>query len=336
MRGFSVFTRPSRISGKPVYSSIARMSIPASASSRAVPPVETISTPSSASPRAKSTRPRLSETVRSARRIRTAPGWVTSGAVPSVVPIVLLDHDVSGVPGIDPHPSACNQPHRPRQQTVLDLVDVCPHGGDVTRIRDGIEGLLQDDRPAVDPLVDEVDRDPHQPHPVGERLVDRVHAREGRQQGGVDVDDPPGEALYERGAEQLHEAREDHEVDAPLRKPVAEGGIALLPAPVAPSLENARLDAGIRCSRESARIRVVRPDGDDLDPLTGLHRVDQRLEVRSLARDEDAHAEAHRGTVATRARSTGYGPPLVPRRSASISSSMRLTMSTRRISADVP
>ena len=43
---------------------------------RAVPPVETSSTPSSARPRAKSTIPRLSETDSSARRIRTAPGSV--------------------------------------------------------------------------------------------------------------------------------------------------------------------------------------------------------------------------------------------------------------------
>src|SRR3954469_24562013 len=64
------------ISGKPVKSSIARTSRPASLSAAAVPPVETISTPSSASPRAKSTIPRLSETDSRARWMRTAPGAV--------------------------------------------------------------------------------------------------------------------------------------------------------------------------------------------------------------------------------------------------------------------
>ena len=88
MRGFSVFTRPSRISGKPVYSSLARMSIPWSRSSRAVPPVETISTPSSARPRAKSTMPRLSDTESSALRTRTSWGCVVSAA-PAMCPSIV-------------------------------------------------------------------------------------------------------------------------------------------------------------------------------------------------------------------------------------------------------
>ena len=46
--------------------------------SRAVPPVDTISTPSFTSPRAKSTRPRLSDTLRSARLMRTSPGATVS------------------------------------------------------------------------------------------------------------------------------------------------------------------------------------------------------------------------------------------------------------------
>src|SRR4051812_23896462 len=68
------------ISGKPVKSSIARTPSPASWSSRAVPPVETSSTSSSARPRAKSTMPRLSDTDSSARRMRTAPAPVGSYA----------------------------------------------------------------------------------------------------------------------------------------------------------------------------------------------------------------------------------------------------------------
>src|SRR6185503_10514159 len=80
-RGCSVLTRPSIISGKPVKSSIARTSRPDWRSATAVPPVETSSTPSSASPRAKSTIPRLSETDSSARRTLTSPGSVVWGSV---------------------------------------------------------------------------------------------------------------------------------------------------------------------------------------------------------------------------------------------------------------
>src|SRR3954452_18608084 len=77
-RGCSVLTRPSMISGKPVKSSIERTSSPDERSETAVPPVDTSSMPSSASPRAKSTIPRLSETDSSARRTRTSPGAVSA------------------------------------------------------------------------------------------------------------------------------------------------------------------------------------------------------------------------------------------------------------------
>src|SRR4051812_14032527 len=181
MRGFSVLTRPSRISGKPVYSSIARMSMPWSRSSRAVPPVETISTPRSASPRAKSTRPRLSETVSSARRTCTSPGWETAALPPLVVAMgFLLEENAPSASGIEPHTSPRERADGLGQEAVLDLMDPFFNGGDVARIASELEGLLQDDRARVDALVDEVDRDPRDPHPVVERLLDRPDPREGR------------------------------------------------------------------------------------------------------------------------------------------------------------
>src|SRR5437764_166879 len=207
--------RPSMISGNPVYSSIGRVPIPASESSRAVPPVETISIPSSASPRAKSTSPRLSDTLRSARRTRTAPGWVTAAAWPSVVPTGCLLHDhPSWICRIDPHAARGNQPHRLGQKAVLDLVDASLHGGDVTRIRNGVEGFLQDDRAAVDTLVHEVHGDPHDLHPVVECLLDRVHSSKGRQERRTHVDDPPSESAHELRAEQLRVPRQPHRLRA--------------------------------------------------------------------------------------------------------------------------
>src|SRR4051812_44920096 len=191
MRGLSVFTRPSRISGKPVESSIARTVRPAPSSSRAVPPVDTISMPSSASPRAKSTSPRLSDTVSSARLICTPPGSVTSTALSSAVAIrTLLDYDLARRGGIDPHGAGREQPHHPRQQAVLDLVYLVLDSGDVPRIRINREGLLHDDRAGVDALVDEVHSHAHLLDSVVERLLDRAHAREGGEQRWVDVDDP--------------------------------------------------------------------------------------------------------------------------------------------------
>ena len=60
--GCSVFTRPSSISGKPVSSATSVTGRPASASSLAVPPVDSSFTPSACSARANSTMPVLSET----------------------------------------------------------------------------------------------------------------------------------------------------------------------------------------------------------------------------------------------------------------------------------
>src|SRR6185437_13399335 len=65
----NVFTRPSSISGKPVRSEMSLTLTPESRSSLAVPPVETSSTPITASLRAKSATPVLSVTLRIARWI---------------------------------------------------------------------------------------------------------------------------------------------------------------------------------------------------------------------------------------------------------------------------
>src|SRR5689334_12727002 len=71
MAGCSVLTRPPKISGKPVTSLTERTSMPAPASSAAVPPVEITSTPSVRSPRASVSIPVLSATLSSARMGRS-------------------------------------------------------------------------------------------------------------------------------------------------------------------------------------------------------------------------------------------------------------------------
>src|SRR5215212_2517358 len=156
--------------------------MPSRCSSLAVPPVETISTPSSASPRANSTSPRLSETVSSARRTRTSPGWLTSTGPWSVVAIAAsLDDHMARRVRVDAHVSGGDQADGTRQQPVLDLVDPFLDRADVTRIRKNVERFLQDDRARVDALVDEVDRHPHHLDSVVERLLNRADSRECRQ-----------------------------------------------------------------------------------------------------------------------------------------------------------
>src|SRR6266536_4921955 len=88
--GWSVLTRPPRISGKLVSSWRLLTATPFSRSSASVPPVEYTSTPRSTSPRVKSTTPVLSNTLISARISSSAPqsglgrhghvGWIVADA----------------------------------------------------------------------------------------------------------------------------------------------------------------------------------------------------------------------------------------------------------------
>src|SRR5262249_10169846 len=90
----SVFTRPPRISGKPVKSPTSVTAMPAARSAFAVPPVERSSKPFFTSPRPSSTTPLLSVTLRTASRLPF--GIVLPPAEPAVPP--LAGHgDVRGV-----------------------------------------------------------------------------------------------------------------------------------------------------------------------------------------------------------------------------------------------
>src|SRR3954469_14976809 len=175
---------------------MARTVSPASVSSWAVPPVETISIPSSARPPAKAAIPVLSETDRSARWIRTSPSCVTA-ADPSSGGTIASDDDAARVRGVERHRTASDQPDRLGEQLVLDRLQRRVDRVRVGRVRQ-LDRALEDDRPAVDPLVDEVDRHAEDLHAVGERLTDRADAGERRQQRRVDIDDalrePPQEA----------------------------------------------------------------------------------------------------------------------------------------------
>ena len=114
--------------------------MPSDPSSLAVPPVETISTPSSASPRAKSTIPRLSDTDSSARRTFTSPG--ATGSVPPLVSLAIFDPQQTGVSGVGTDPALGDQPDGTWQQPVLQLVDALLYLGDPARIGKKLEGLL--------------------------------------------------------------------------------------------------------------------------------------------------------------------------------------------------
>src|SRR4051794_15903943 len=224
--GLIVFTRPSSISGKPVKSSIARVSTPASFRCFAVPPVETISTPSSRRQRANSAMPVLSETVISARLTRTSARAVTSTS--ETVRTSLIDDHPTRIGGIHAHLPPGYETYSSWQQLVLYLVDKLLHNGDVPRIGK-VEGLLKDDRPAVDAFVDEMDRNSGNFDPVFQRLLDHVDPLEGRQQGRMDVDDLVRKATDEARPEDLHPAGEHHQLGPLPVDPIRQRGVAGLP-----------------------------------------------------------------------------------------------------------
>src|SRR5829696_1298317 len=165
-----------------------------------------ISTSSSARPEAKSTRPRLSDTLSSARRTRTSPGAVTS--VPRRSIDIVHQHH-SWVGGVATHVARGYQCHRAGQQPVLDLMYTLLDLGDGGRIRK-LQRLLKDDWPTVDSVVDEVHRRSGDLDPVRHRLLDGRDAGKGGEQRRVHVDDPAAEAPNERRAEELHETGEHH------------------------------------------------------------------------------------------------------------------------------
>src|SRR4051812_20752597 len=177
--GLIVLTRPSSISGKPVTSSMGRVSIPASARCLAVPPVETISTPSWRRQRAKSAMPVLSDTVISARWTRTSPGAAISTS--ETVRTSLIDDHPTWIRGLDPDLPPGYETYGLRQQFVLDLVHPLLDCGDVPRIRK-LERPLKDDRAAVDALVHEMHGNSGNLHAVLECLLDGVDPWERRQQ----------------------------------------------------------------------------------------------------------------------------------------------------------
>ena len=148
-----------------------------------MPPVETISIPSSARPRANST----SAGLVGHREQRT--GYLDlaggNGAQSRVRCSVRPLHDGlglyrsittrRGLAGSKLTAPRGEQPDRLGEQLVLDRVQALEHRVRIARVGQ-LDRALQDHRPGVDAPVDEVDGDAEHLDPVGERLLDRAAA----------------------------------------------------------------------------------------------------------------------------------------------------------------
>src|SRR6185295_2027492 len=166
-----------------------------------------------------------------------------------------------------------------REQAVLDGPDAR-----VERLRrvaalDG-HGLLEDDRPAVRSLIDEVDGYACFRHTRGESLADRVQPGEGGEERGVDVD--RRKTPEEGGRQKLHVAGADDDLDAFLLEPIGHGQIAFLARGELLQREDRGRHACAGPSLEGLDALLIRRDRRDGEPF-----VEQRLQVRSGSGDED-------------------------------------------------
>ena len=217
---------------------------------------------------------------------------------------LLVDHHAPGVAGVAAQAPRRHQRDGARQKLVLDRAQARADRGRIACVGQ-LDRALEHDRPGVHARVDEVHRHTEDLHPVLEGLLDRAHAREGRQQRGMDVEDPVGEARHEAGVEDRHVAGEHHELDPLLGQPVAHGGVARGARPELRAQEDPRRHARGPGALERARRGLIAGHGDDLD-LAAVDAVEQRLEVRALARGEDADSHGHRHAPPSAATSSAW------------------------------
>ena len=158
---------------------------------------------------------------------------------------------------------------------------------------------LGDDHGAgVDAFIDVVDGRGGLPDSRGEDVLDRVRAGEVRQRRRVRVHDPAGEAVDERLAQQVHVAGADHERHALRFEPAAHRVVPLLSRLEVLQRKASCGDTGPPRALQRRRCRPVRRDAGD-----GEAGVEQRLEVRALAGDQDAdHAATIRPITLAAAR----------------------------------
>ena len=274
-RGWSVFTRPSSISGKPVTAATSVTGRPASRRARAVPPVLTSSQPRTTSPRPRSTRPRLvvdgEERAARDRDARVRGGRVQAGAAGAA-----LDGERPGQ----------QRRHGRRQQPVLDRVDPREKRCLVV-VRQDRHRLLGHDRAAVQRRVHQVHGHAGHRHAGGQGVARPVEPGEGRQQRRVHVEDPAAEGRQHGRADQPQVAGEDHDVRRHGHQRLREGCVVA-------TGDQDRLDPLLRRPVQ-ARARAVREDQHDVAAqLTSPRRRDQRPQVGPAPRDPDRDPAAGR------------------------------------------
>jgi hypothetical protein len=128
--------------------------------------------------------------------------------------------------------------------------------------------LGQDDA-GVDPGVDQEHRRPADLDPVRQRLARAVYPGEGRQQRGVGVDRPAAEGVEELGADQLQEARADHQVRGVRSHLLGQGAVPVGPVRVVGDGLDESRNPGRLSPGEAGHPGSVRAHRHHLHPVSG-------------------------------------------------------------------
>ena len=201
----------------------------------------------------------------------------------------------------------------PRQEPVLDRPDPLVQRSPRRRRRTIGTASWATIGPPSSVVVDEVDGRPADRRPVGQRVADRVGARERRQERGMRVDDPAGERGQGRRADDPHVAGQHDDVRARAAQRVGQRVVGA-------AGDEGRVDALLGRPVER-RAGPVGHDEDDppaelAPPLGG----DERPEVAAGATHRDRDAALRRGlgssapARAPPSRGSGAHPPRTARR----------------------
>ena len=167
---------------------------------------------------------------------------------------------------------------------MLDGPDPVVEARHVVVGQDG-DGLLRDDRPAVERGVHEVDRAAGDGDAVGQRVRHGMTTGERRQQRRMRVEDPSAERREDRRPDDPHVARQDDRVDTDRGQRLGERRIVA-------ARDERGLDPLLGRPVERGAGTIGEHEDDDSAELAAIGGRRERPQVRPRARDADGDPAA--------------------------------------------
>src|SRR5262245_22296504 len=129
---------------------------------------------------------------------------------------------------------------------------------------------------------------------VLERRALGLEGRKCRQQRGMNIEDAAWKRRQQRVADQTHESGEAHEIDPARLQFLYQGAVIVVAVLETGGAYMKRFDSRIPRALQSRRRSAVGDhDGYRRVEFTRANGVDDRLQVRPTARNEDGESRAH-------------------------------------------